>query len=236
MIDLPKDVIVKLDDETLVTYHDTYKTTGILVIPNFFGNDFAERLHKFYNGGIPDDWWHLRTSPGNNLTRCTDDNNEKMTKEWAIAGDAINGSDLAYRFFQTTEHATSCYCEDCVVKELFKSKEMIDMINLLTNEGVTTTNSIFGSKYSSECFLAKHSDQGNGAVAHVWNCTKNWLSTWGGMLHFLEDDWNGIKKVVVPTFNSMVLFSVPKDGRPHFVSSVGADVTAIRTAVSGWFR
>ena len=91
------------------------------------------------------------------------------------------------------------------------------------------------SKYKSGNFLAPHSDINNGKIAFVFNFSVNWKPQYGGVLHFLSEDRTNIIDSYVPMFNSMMIFEIPKDGIPHFVSHIAPNVKRNRYALTGWY-
>jgi len=84
-------------------------------------------------------------------------------------------------------------------------------------------------------FLNYHTDRNDAEkrlLAYVFNFTKGWKADWGGALHFLDADGK-IEKTLNPGFNSLSIFSVPRD---HFVHHVAPFAKRKRYAISGWFR
>ena len=101
---------------------------------------------------------------------------------------------------------------------------------------LTKKRELFCSKYSSGQFLGPHHDLNKGKVGFVLNLTKDWKPEYGGLLHFLTDDYKHVTKVVLPEFNKLTLFEVPdKVGIPHYVSHVGPGVKLNRISYTGWF-
>jgi len=71
-------------------------------------------------------------------------------------------------------------------------------------------------------FLTPHT--GKGKLAAAYYLSANWKLSYGGCLHFLKKRTDEVTDVIVPRFNTLVLFKVPKEGKPHMVSGVTSGV------------
>ena len=121
-----------------------------------------------------------------------------------------------------------------VLRKTLSSRLFLSMISYLTDLQLNRMNQMFLSKYNSGSFLAPHSDIGNGKVAFIINLTKNWKPQYGGILHFLNKSRNKIIKSLVPSFNNLVIFFIPNEGIPHFVSHIVPGIKKNRYAITGW--
>ena len=79
-------------------------------------------------------------------------------------------------------------------------------------------------------------DINNGKLAFVFNLTKNWKPQYGGILHFLNTNRTDILHSFVPSFNNLLIFEVPKEGIPHYVSHIAPLVKYNRYALTGWYE
>lgn len=89
--------------------------------------------------------------------------------------------------------------------------------------------------FSAGDFLTGHNDDVGGKnrmAAYVLGLTPQWRIEWGGllMLHGADGD---IERALVPAFNTLSLFAVPK---MHSVSEVSASAPRRRVSVTGWLR
>ena len=142
---------------------------------------------------------------------------------------------FTYMFHRSMNNKNPSYMEYLIRTQL-NSPEMIQMINTITNLGISKVSTMFLSKYKSNHFLNPHSDKGNGKLAFVLNLSKFWKAQYGGILHFLDEERNEIIDSYVPDFNNLVLFEVPEDQeRPHFVSHIAPYVKHNRYAITGWY-
>lgn len=232
-------------------YRQQFEKEGVVVIPNFLEESYANTLHEYIYGGqksstskleflMPPQWWYysIRSNKGYHNINNTPENQEEIKTKIAETYDSFNKGDLSFCFKRTmSNHVKTCYCEECKALPFIKSTHICQILSQITNIPLTTTESVFFSCYESGDYLSIHSDKGNGKVAFVLNLTKNWRPQFGGNLHILDSsDWRTSKHVITPTFNSLVLFKVPEHGIPHFVSHVAPNVNNKRIALAGWYK
>jgi len=95
----------------------------------------------------------------------------------------------------------------------------------------------FLSRFMAGDYLASHDDgltEGGGRrIAFVYSLTKHWLPHWGGHTVFLPQREGSLAETVLPTFNSLLLFSVPV---PHLVTAVAGNCFQARYSFTGWFH
>lgn len=119
--------------------------------------------------------------------------------------------------------------------DLILSNPMSDVVQRLTGLGSSPHKTeAFASRFRSGDFLSKHSDSASGTnrlCAFVLNLTKQWRPHWGGHLLML-DEQASTAEILLPTFNQLVVFRVPK---PHLVSAVMSPCPGVRYACTGWF-
>jgi Rps23 Pro-64 3,4-dihydroxylase Tpa1-like proline 4-hydroxylase len=87
--------------------------------------------------------------------------------------------------------------------------------------------------YLSCCFLGGHRDDHHAAnrVAFVYNLTPHWQMDWGGLLMLTNQ--NAQPSIVPPLWNSLAMFTVPRD---HFVTAVSPAAREGRYSITGWLR
>jgi Rps23 Pro-64 3,4-dihydroxylase Tpa1-like proline 4-hydroxylase len=144
---------------------------------------------------------------------------------------------FSYCFYGFLEkHDDSCKCTACVVRGFFHRSETIMKFSTMTGMHLVQCNEVICSCYKGGNFLSPHEDKAKGKLGFVLNLSRDWLPQFGGNLNFLDDDWIHIRKVVVPKFNNLVLFDLPKGkGVPHFVSHIFPGVSLKRLGIAGWF-
>lgn len=91
------------------------------------------------------------------------------------------------------------------------------------------------TRYRKNHFLTLHDDaepEKRRLVAYVLSLTPEWAADFGGQLQFVDADGQ-IEQVVMPRFNTLSLFRVP---RTHLVSAVAPFVERPRLSITGWLR
>jgi Rps23 Pro-64 3,4-dihydroxylase Tpa1-like proline 4-hydroxylase len=92
---------------------------------------------------------------------------------------------------------------------------------------------IFLSNYGKDDFLSIHHDLNKGDIAVTFSFSYDWHPTYGGILHFCDDN-NNIYKSIVPVLGSVNIFKVDKEkGITHFVSQV--NVNKNRYSLVAWY-
>jgi SM-20-related protein len=88
------------------------------------------------------------------------------------------------------------------------------------------------SRYRRGHFLNKHDDGRDPwrIAAFVLSLSPEWHSDWGGQLQFVNPAGD-VERGLVPQYNSLVLFAVPK---LHAVSAVSPFAPAPRFSIAGW--
>ncbi|MFN8575845.1 MAG: 2OG-Fe(II) oxygenase family protein [Candidatus Sericytochromatia bacterium] len=125
------------------------------------------------------------------------------------------------------------------ISHFLNSDEMHNLISYITNTELTFGNLLaFASRYTSDDFLALHSDSPTNLetprrIAFVLNMTKNWLVHWGGSLIILDESQKNIIEAINPKFNSLTLFKVPLK---HAVLPVSCHCKSERLAITGWYQ
>jgi len=206
-----------------------------LKIDNFMENMFAEKL--FQHAYLEKNW-----SLATGIDKMKYEKKIIPQYEKANALQIKNvhssfGNDkFTYIFNRAMNNNLNISYFEFTLRQVLNSKDFIDKLNEITGLELSRLTTLFLSKYKSGNFLSPHSDKGNGRLAFVIYLTKFWKPQYGGILHFMSDDRKDIIESFVPTFNSLVIFSVPKDdGIPHFISHVSPNVKYSRFAVTGWF-
>ena len=113
------------------------------------------------------------------------------------------------------------------------SEEFVQVMRKIT--GKTSINRVWAEAtcYEKCCFLGGHRDDHHpdNVVAFVFNLSKEWVLDWGGLLMLSTP--NSPPTILPPIFNSLAMFTVPRD---HHVSAVSPAATGQRLSVTGWLR
>jgi Rps23 Pro-64 3,4-dihydroxylase Tpa1-like proline 4-hydroxylase len=128
-------------------------------------------------------------------------------------------------------------CDDPLTEfaRLMQSDAMLDLLKAITGHvGVAFTDGQ-ATAYGHGDFLTCHDDDvpgKNRIAAYVYGLTPGWRLEWGGLLLF-HGEADRTAEALVPRFNTLDLFSVP---RRHSVSVVTPSAAHRRFAVTGWLR
>jgi SM-20-related protein len=150
----------------------------------------------------------------------------------------VNKDELSYHYLyrdlstldSVSQHAS---CFPLLLMEL-NSTAFLEFVRKLTGDISVHRADGHLTLFAPGSFITRHSDV-NGAhqrkIAYVLNLTKSWSPDWGGQL--LLQNLNGeVTDALVPVFNSLILFKVPK---MHSVSYVPPFAPLRRFALTGWF-
>lgn len=113
--------------------------------------------------------------------------------------------------------------------------EVRDLLRQITGSPDIAFADVQGTAYSPGDFLTAHTDDvdGKGRIAaYVLNLTPKWDIEWGGLLA-IHDEVRRTAHAIVPTFNRLNLFKVP---RLHSVTEVTRIAPYRRYSVTGWLR
>ena len=229
-----------LDPDTLAA---TFREQNQVVIDQFLAPETAETLHRFFADEMPKEWWtvtsrpHISGQDKPHFIRNIEHNAHLIRDSFDAATAACARGEFAYHFMRTqSNHYDRCDCAECRFRAFLGSGELLDFISEVTNRARDGIRESFASRYDPGSFLAPHDDANNGSLTFVLQLTKNWQSQWGGLLHFLDDEGSVVQDVLVPAYNSLLLFDLPADrGRRHCVSQVAPDVPELRLSYTGWF-
>lgn len=113
------------------------------------------------------------------------------------------------------------------------SDEFLSRMRQLVGMPAITHTWMEATCYTGCCFLGGHRDDHHASnrVAFVFNLTAQWQLDWGGLLMLTNPNMQPV--IVPPLWNSLSLFTVPRD---HLVSAVSPAATGGRYSITGWLR
>lgn len=113
--------------------------------------------------------------------------------------------------------------------------EARDFLRAVTGRDEMAFADAQATAYSPGDFLTGHDDAVEGKhrlAAYVFALTPQWRTEWGGLLLF-HDPEGDVERGLVPRFNTLNLFAVP---RMHSVSEVSRAAPWRRYSITGWLR
>ncbi|MEO0419836.1 MAG: 2OG-Fe(II) oxygenase family protein [Pseudomonadota bacterium] len=115
--------------------------------------------------------------------------------------------------------------------EEWNAPEALEKWSIIAQGAPVTGLEMNATRFRPGHFLTPHTDGkvGTRVAAFVLSLETNWHPHWGGQTH-IEDN-HGETQVLTPKFNTLTLFTVPRD---HFVAQVANYAPRGRIAISGW--
>jgi hypothetical protein len=208
------------DKISLKQFNETYKTTNIVTIPEFISSKVLQEIKNEIENY---QWWSYAILPDNNIWTVKYDS--KISPENINeCSHNLDIKNFCYRFRRSiNNHWDTCVCISCRLNETVKSDEVTNLLCKIVGVNKLTIGESFLSNYSKDDFLSLHHDIKKGDIAVTFSLTYNWHPTFGGILHFCDENKN-IYKSVVPSLGSVNIFKLdPNNGIDHFVSCVNVD-------------
>ena len=130
-------------------------------------------------------------------------------------------------------------CYICWMNDIYTNEDMIKRVSELSGIELTQCVSHFTSWYDTNQYLTPHTDLGaedGRKVALLPYFVDEWDPSWGGLLHFTQDN-NEITETVVPAFNRAAIIDLGQFGYTHWVSQVRENLPTEqkRIAMTIWF-
>ena len=143
---------------------ETFLKTGSVFIRDFLVPEYAEVLDRFFNRDMPSDWWYSAstTVAGVEYDRNYNSNREMILQKRKEANQRAIEGHFSYSFFRTlNNHADSCYCDECNLRKVLISEEILLFLSSIDDGEFDRASEIFASKFESGCFLSTHNDLKN---------------------------------------------------------------------------
>ncbi len=229
-------MIQSKSESELQSYISQFEKERKVVIANIFQEEEILKIQRFLTRLLPQYWVCATCVKKDRAELPLHD--KRNIQRIQMANDAFGRGEFSFHFYRTFNSVPSQYSiVEHQVRTYMGSSEFIDFLNKITKLQLTKLNTLFVSKYTSNCFLSTHSDAGNGKIAFVLHITDGWKPQYGGHLHFLDASRTQIVETFTPQFNSLMIFEVPEgDGIPHFVGHVAPNVPIPRIAITGWYQ
>lgn len=230
---------MNINDTNLQKNINELKNMGYLSINNFLDEEFAENIYSCLINEV--NW---------GLTCTVDDKSEVylQTKDVgqldAVIREKINNlqQEDKFQFIYNTYMMVTAYVEKRdpdlylnKVLEWLNSMNTLQYFKSLTQNKHIIKLSAQATRYLPGHYLTQHSDihSGEGRLyACIFGFTKDWNPDWGGLLN-IQDKEGNIVKTLIPTYNTLSIFKVPKG---HFVSMVTPLAQSQRLAITGWLQ
>ncbi|MBK51490.1 MAG: hypothetical protein CMQ45_03790 [Gammaproteobacteria bacterium] len=234
------DIISTLNVEEL---RQRYEKTGYVVIQDLLRDEVAQAAYEALKHRLPWEFHYREMNTGKvgvinaaDLERLTPREVKRLVPPMATLSD--NDFSFAYCRFTIPSDADDCPEGAQVLSHIFQyfnSQEYLDLLAEITGDGSGQEVSTWCSRYDRNHHLSVHMDESQSQTriaAHVLALSKDWKQEWGGNFAFCNAD--GEPEIVVPpSFNSLMLFKVP---RLHLVTQVESFVGESRYSLFGWYK
>lgn len=167
------------------------------------------------------------------LAGMTADQRDSIHKKITALGS--RGFQFCYSHYSVSDRNLEPCRADAYVntfRDFLNSEPFFEFVRKVTGKPELVNIEILAARYTGGDFLMMHDDtqKAERRVAFVFNLSKDWHPDWGGLTHFLDQDLS-VTETYVPTYNSLVLFSVPM---LHLVSYVMPFAPRPRYSITGW--
>ena len=209
---------------------------GCLRVSDFLNHEFANQIYKCLISEV--DWGLACNINRKSKTYLKCNDIEELTEE--VRATLQSQVNQPFQFVYNTYMIVTSYLEQrdpghflYTILEWLNSIESIDYFKALIKDTNLVKINSQATRYLPGHFLTQHNDENleeGRMYAYVLGFTKDWNPDWGGLLHILDED-NNIVKTMIPEYNSLSIFKVPKN---HFVSLVSPTAQNERIAITGW--
>lgn len=219
-----------------------FQETGIVQIPAVFTDSCAERLYQCLQAEVP---WGLayeqdgqpQSILSQQLGKANAEQQQRISAH--IQDTAAKGYQYCYYNYPILDAYLQSWPNEVPLLhdflEFINAPEWLSLIRQITGNDALVKSDAQATLYGHHCFLHRHSDykaEEGWRIAYVLSMTKNWRPDFGGTLQFL-DDQNNVEIGLLPQFNALNLFAVP---RWHMVTYVPPFAPIGRYAITGWLR
>jgi Rps23 Pro-64 3,4-dihydroxylase Tpa1-like proline 4-hydroxylase len=220
---------------------ESYRRNGYVQIPSVLNQDSAETLHQLLRSR--GDWKQvLTTEQGfaelDRGTRAAMPAEQLQALDEAVYARARSGFQYRYESIRVPDGKREREASGDPLAKLaqeLSSDPFLRVLQQVTGSSDIAFADAQATAFSPGDFLTGHDDAVEGKnrqAAYVLNLTPTWRIEWGGLLLFHGDDGN-VSHGLVPTFNTLNIFTVPG---LHSVSEVTRAAPYRRYSVTGWLR
>ena len=220
-----------------------YRETGYVVIENLLRDEVAQAAYDALKNRVPWEFHYREMNTGRvgvvnpaDLERLTPREIKRLVPTMATLKD--NDFSFAYCRYTIPSGAADCPEPVRILSDIFhyfNSDEYLGLLADITGDASGKEVSTWCSRYDRNHHLSVHMDESQSQTriaAHVLALSKDWKQEWGGNFAFCNAE--GEPDIIVPpSFNSLMLFKVP---RLHLVTQVESFVGESRYSLFGWYK
>lgn len=222
-------------------YRAEFVAEGVVQVADFLQEQSAEALHALL-ASQPE--WNLAFNKnGEHVDLSYRDYSGWTEQQKATLSQVVWAqAESEFQYFYKTIPIYDIYTRKLLpdselnkVYELVNSRAFLDAMRSLVGDDSIAFADVQATSYERGHFLKEHDDdvQGkNRVAAYVLNLTKDWRADWGGLFHVFDSS-GSIARSLVPAFNAINVFKVP---RKHSVAYVTPFAAGSRLSITGWLR
>lgn len=218
-----------------------YSKMGRVHVPDFLTTHSARHLLQSINKDIP---WKLHFNSTGGVYDIESQEyaalpeSKRGALHQAIYNNAVRNFQFLFENFPVSDtYDAGKHRQHYIMRvyEFLNSERFLNFARKITRiEAISSVNAQL-TRYQPGHFLTWHDDEvagSNRVAAYVLGLSPEWRTDWGGILNFIDDDWN-VSEGYVPKMNALNIFRVPQK---HAVSCVAPFAPTGRVSLSGWFR
>ena len=230
------------NDHDLDEYKYIYEKNGLVRIERLLPDKLAEQIHDIL---VNQTVWHIVHATQNKTHKYyRPDAWEALSakEQGQIINDVKRQARNGFSYLYACYPMIQSYIKGLnpqwplhAMTEFLNTDEVLEFVKTITGEKTCNKLDCQATLYGPGHFLNTHYDAdtqklANRKAAYVMGFTKAWPANWGGQLLMLSDD-DTVETGFTPTFNSLILFKVP---RRHLVTQVANFAGHGRYSITGW--
>lgn len=222
-------------------HRPVFTREGIVQVPDFLQAQCAEALYALL--ASQPEWNLVFNRGGEHVDLSYRDYSNWTDRQKSTLTDVVwSQAEVGFQYFYKTIPVYDIYIRNLLpgselskIYELVNSEAFLAMMRALVGDDTIAFADVQATSFERGHFLKEHDDnvQGkNRVAAYVINLTKDWQPDWGGLFHVFNSQ-GGIDRSLVPAFNAINVFKVP---RKHSVAYVTPFAGGSRFSITGWLR
>ena len=234
----PPDTEFEISAKASASVRQQFQSGQVVQLPSFLCEQSAQEMQTLLKSHAQ---WGLATVSANRKPEATLQTHEfEHSREAAYDRAAQCSFSYAYKAFPLMARfwANTLDADLQRVARFFASTSFTSLVADVASIVPTGDTDGHLAWYDPGDFLSEHTDETSPtdsrrrSIAFVLSLTEGWCKDWGGLTHFWGKNGEA-HETIVPAFNSLLLFKVP---RPHSVSVVAPFATVPRLSIGGWLH
>lgn len=219
-----------------------FERDNAIQICDFLNFDHARALHQELSGS-PE--WRRVINGGDKVFEIPVANYAALpsedirTLDATIMASAAHGFQFRYETIRVPDEEAARLSSGRLLDafaEALGSAPILDFLRVVGGDSDIVFADAQATRFAPGDFLTSHDDNVTGKnrrFAYVLSLSEDWRAEWGGLLHFTDETDTTVSRSIVPRFNALSLFRIP---RRHHVGCVAPYAAKPRISVTGWLR